>query len=194
VFDEKQWSTFDRRWATGIDGSVYAVTQFPDYEVKVWDKDGNLKHVIARAFTHRKREQAEIDRIKGIFEAFTRQVPNAKVSVSDYDQDIAALFPRDDGSLWVQSADGFRARPDGSLGVFDVFNRDGHFVRKVNLVGQGDPLQDGYFFVGDRLYVVTGFLDAAMAAQGGGTDEMESEAEPMAVICYQLGMLEAGME
>jgi hypothetical protein len=194
VFDEKTWSTFDRRWATGSDGTLYAVTQFPDYEIRVWDKDGNPKYVIARAYTHRKRDQAEMDRVKGIFEAFTKQVPNSKVSVSDFDQDIHTIYPRDDGSLWVLTSKGAWDKPTGALGTFDVFNRDGHFVRQVTLTGQGDPQQDGYFFVGDRLYVVTGFLDAAIAAQGGGNEDTESEAEPMAVICYQLGMLEAGME
>jgi hypothetical protein len=195
VMDEKAWSTFDRRWATGMDGAMFAVTQFPDYEIRVWDKDGNPEHVITRAYTHLKRDQAEMDRIKGIFEAFTRQIPNSKVAVSDFDQDIQTLYPRDDGTLWVLSAKGSRKRPQGSLGTFDVFNREGHFVREVTLMGEGDPFQDGYFLVGDRMYVVTGFLDAAIAAQGGGAEDSEdAEAEPMAVICYQLGMLEAGME
>jgi hypothetical protein len=194
IIDEKVWSTFDRRWDAGNDGTVYAVTQFPDYEIKVWNKDGSLKHVIARAYPHLKRDQAEIDRVRGIFEAFTRQVPNAQIKVSEFDQDIASLHPRDDGTLWVLSADGSRKQPKGSLGVFDVFSREGRFVRRITLMGEGDPMQDGYFFVGDRLYVVTGFLDAAMAAQGGGSEDSEGEADPMAVISYQLGMLEAGME
>jgi hypothetical protein len=83
--------------------------------------------------------------------------------------------------------------PKGALGTFDVFDAEGRYLRQVTLMGDGDPLQDGYFFVGDRLYVVTGFLDAAMAAAGGGSEDIADEAEPMAVICYQVGPLKAGM-
>jgi hypothetical protein len=195
VFDEKTWSTFDRRWAVGPEGTLYACTQFADYEVVVWDPAGNRKQVITREFERRARSEEQMERVHDIFEAFTRQVPNSSVKVSDFDQDIAQLFPRADGSLWVMNSRGQEDRPDGSLGVFDVFDRDGHFVREVTLMGEGDPNEDGYFFVGDRLYVVTGFLDAAMAAVGGGAEdsEDEEEAEPMAVICYQVGPLKAGM-
>ena len=59
----------------------------------------------------------------------------------------------------------------------------------MTLKGDGHPRRDGYFFVKDRLYVVTGLLDAVMAAQGGGEDTEEiEEAEPMAVICYKLDL------
>jgi hypothetical protein len=72
------------------------------------------------------------------------------------------------------------------VGVFDVFDAEGRFVRQVALQGEGDPLEDGYFFVGDRFFVVTGFLDAAMAAQGAALEEDEEEPLPMEVICYRL--------
>jgi hypothetical protein len=46
---------------------------------------------------------------------------------------------------------------------------------------------DAYLFEGQRLYVLKGFMDAAMSAQGGAADEAtEEDAEPMAVICYAL--------
>jgi hypothetical protein len=196
VFAEKDWSTFDRRWQVSPDGKLYACPNFADYEVVIWDQAGNKTRVITREFERWSRPQEEKDRIRGIFEAFTRQVPDAKIVVSDFDQDVANIYPRADGTLWVLSSRGSREQPEGSLGTFDVFDQDGRFVREVTLMGEGEPQQDGYFFVKDRLYVVTGFLDAAMAAQGGGTEETESDEdlEPMAVICYELGALEAGME
>jgi hypothetical protein len=194
VFDEKTWSTFDRRWAVGPDGRLFAVTQFPDYEIVVWGPDGKKQRVITREYEHLARTQEEMDRVKSIFEVFTRQVPNAQVKVSSDDQDIQTVYPRADGTLWVLGARGARNLADGVLGTFDVFDAEGRFQRQVTLQGQGNPLQDGYFFVGDRLYVVTGFLDAAMAAAGGGDEDADmDEAEPMAVICYQVGPLKAGM-
>jgi sugar lactone lactonase YvrE len=195
VFDEKVWRTFDGRWAVSPGGALHACTQFPDYEVEVWDARGNKTRVVSREFNRRKRDEEEMERMHDIFEAFTRQVPNAQIKVSDFDPDIAGVFPRADGSLWVQNSRGAEDMPDGSLGIFDVFNEDGHFVREVTLMGEGDPTLDGYFFVDDRLYVVTGFLEAAMAQASGGAaeSEVDEDAEPMAVICYQVGPLKAGM-
>ena len=52
----------------------------------------------------------------------------------------------------------------------------------------GDPRNDGYFFVNDRLFVVTDFLHALMALQGGaGADEeVEDEVELMEIISYRV--------
>jgi len=194
VLEEKDWSTFDRRWQVGPNGSFYACPTFADYEVDIWGPDGTKKMVITRPYTHWDRPQREKDRVKGIFESFTRQIPNAQIKVSDFDQDIANIYPRSDGTLWVLTSHGTRERPDGVLGIFDVFNADGQYVREVTVKGDGNPLTDGIFFEGNRLFVVTGFLDAALAAQGGGSaDDDLGDAEPMAVICYQLDASKAGM-
>jgi hypothetical protein len=188
VFDDTQWDTFDRRWTVGSDNRIYACLSHPNYEVTVWSPQGKEERVIERKYEHRKRTAEEMERIKGIYSAFTRQVPNAQIKISEWDKDVNQIFTRDDGSLWVLTSRGENDRPDGSLGVFDVFDAKGHYVRQVTLRGEGNPQEDGYFFVKDRLYVVTGFLDAAIAAQGGGTEDTETEVEPdpMAVICYRL--------
>ena len=78
--------------------------------------------------------------------------------------------------------------PEGSLGTFDVFDAKGRLVRQVTLRGEGDFGEDGFHFVGDRLYVVTDLRSAREAWRGGGEDETEEEDEPvpMSVICYKL--------
>ena len=56
-------------------------------------------------------------------------------------------------------------------------------------------MNDGVFFEGDRVFVVTQFLSSLMAVQGGGTEddaeELEEYAEPMTVICYRSDLLDA---
>jgi hypothetical protein len=189
VISEKTFYTFEQtgRWAAGGDGRVYALQDYLDYAITVYNADGTKDRVIRRDYERRKRTQEEIDRIYGIWEAFLRQAPNAKADIGDYDFDCQAIYPRDDGSLWVLTAHGSRDQADGVLGAFDVFDDKGRYVREVKLRGQGDPQEDGYFFVGDRLYVVTGWLDAIVAQQGGaeGTEEDE-DAVPMELICYRL--------
>ena len=96
---------------------------------------------------------------------------------------------RDDGTLWVLSSPGARSAGNGAVGTFDVFDQKGRFVQQVTLEGQGKPYQDNYIFDGDLLYIVTDFIQAYLALQGGGTEETaegEEEPEPMAVICYKI--------
>ena len=72
--------------------------------------------------------------------------------------------------------------------MFDVYDRKGQFVKQITLKGEGDPRSDGYFFVKDRLFVVTDWLAAMMALQGGGGDAEDAEEEPelMEIISYRL--------
>jgi hypothetical protein len=190
TFDETVWVTFDNRWSVLPGGDLYAVENYLPYEISVWNREGNKKRVIQREYTHYERSQEQRQEQHDIFDGFLQnQLPQYDIKVSPYDSDVTQIYPREDGSLWVLSSRGARDQPDGALGVFDVFDDEGHFVRQVTLLGQGDPLNDGYYFMGDRIYVVTGQLDANIASRGGRRGESEEEteeAEPISVICYQL--------
>ncbi len=194
VISEEVWDTFDRRWSIGPDGRIFAAPVHADYTINVWGPDGKLQHVIEREYERLTRTPEEVAEVKAIYEAFTRNAPNSTIEVEDYWKDIQNIYPRKDGSLWVLSSYGTNRQPDGSVGVFDVYDKDGRFTAQVTLNGQGDPQNDGYFFVDDKLFVVTDFLQAAMAMQGGGTDDEDDgeEAEPMSVICYELDLPELG--
>lgn len=188
VMDDTQWDTFDRRWVVGPNGNVYAVTTYPDYRIQVWNPDGSVNRVIEREYTHRKRTDAEKQIVNDLMSLFAAQIPNCEVRITDYTKDIETIYVRDDGSLWVLSSNGTRDNPEGTIGVFDVFDPDGRFVRQVTLQGEGNPITDGYYFVGDRLYVVTDLLQAAISLQSGGQSFSigDEEPEPMSVICYKI--------
>jgi len=190
IFAEKDWDNFVNRWALGVNGQVVVAETYGEYEISVWNNQGEKEMLIKREYEHRKRSSDEIEELECMFSAFTRQIPDAKIVVSENDQDVFRVYTRDDGSIWVNTSRGSsRDLADGVAGVFDVFDSDGRYVREVTLKGEGSPRTDAYFFIGERFYVVTGMLDAAMALQGGGNDcgpEDEEEPEPMAVICYRL--------
>ncbi len=187
---EVEWDTFRNRWSAGRDGRVYSAVDFGEYKVNVWNNDGKLSHVINREYPPHKRDQEELDRVMEIYKGFTRQIPipNIKYEIEDDWNPIQALSARDDGTLWVQTSRGAWDVEDGELGHWDVFDKNGKLTRQVILEGQGDPQADGYFFVGDKLFVVTDWLDALMALQGGAgaADEADDDAAPMEIICYQL--------
>ena len=96
------------------------------------------------------------------------------------------------GRIGEMHAANISAHPGAELAaVFDVFTPDGRFAHQVSISGEGNYTDDGVHFVGDRLYVVKG-LRSAREAMFGGNDEEASEedledAEPMSVICYELG-------
>ena len=192
VIAESVYDTFDRRWLAAPDGRLMVGITHAEYKIKVWGPDGSLDRLITREYKHRARSAEEKATIHSIYQAFTRNAPNAKVEVNDNDPDLQNLYVREDGSLWVMTSHGLYDAPKGSLGVFDVFDRKGRFVQQVTLQGDGDPENDGFFFVDDRIYVVTDFLSAAMALQGGSDAEFEEDAEPMAVICHRLDVPDFG--
>ena len=188
VMNDMDWDTFDRRWSIDAQGRVYAAVDYNEYQIHVWNADGSLDRVIQRDFESRKRTAEEIELITNLMGLFARQIPNCKVQVTDMAKDIDTFYIREDGSIWVLNAHGSYDNPEGSIGIFDVFDPDGHYVQQVTLEGEGDPKQDGYFFVKDRLYVVTDLVQAAISlqAQGESFQIGEEEPEPMAVIAYHL--------
>ena len=115
-------------------------------------------------------------------------IPNMKFEIEPTWNPIQALSARDDGTLWVQTSRGAQELGKGEIAGYDIFDDDGKLQRRVILKGQGNAQTDGYFIVEDRLFVVTDFLNAMMALQGGAgaTEDMDEEAEPMEIICYQL--------
>ena len=187
---ERAWDTFRNRWTSGSDGRVYSGVDFGEYKINVWGPDGKLSHVISREFSTHERTKAESERILEIYKGFTRQIPipNMQYEIEPNWNPIQAVNARDDGTLWVQTSQGAWGLPEGQIGGYDIFDKAGKLVRQVILEGQGNPQKDGYFFVKDRLFVVTDFLDALMALQGGAgsTEEVDEEVEPMEIICYQL--------
>jgi hypothetical protein len=190
VFAESEWDTFRNRWTSGSDGRVYSAVNFGDYNINVWNPDGKLSHVIHREYAVHKRSAEQSERILEIYKGFTRQIPfpNIKYKIEPNWNPIQTINARDDGTLWVQTSHGAWDLQDGELGGYDIFDKDGKLVRQVILKGQGNAQKDGYFFVKDRLFVVTDWLDAFMALQGGAgaAEETDEETEPMEIICYQL--------
>jgi len=196
VFDEKESSGFGTPWVAGKDGRVYASNVFDAYRIEVWRPDGARDRVIEREYQSRARSGEEMERASRRFRVrINNAEPERKISKTD--RDIFRMFPRNDGTLWVLTSRGGFSAPKGVLGVFDVFDAEGKFVRQVSLKGQGSIERDGLFFSGERLYVVTDLVSARFAAFGGGAGGAAEEAadtEPMSVICYQLGQPLHGMK
>ncbi len=190
---ETEWDSFRNRWAASADGRVFSCIDFGEYAITTWGADGKVDRVIHREYPAHVRSDDEREWLLGIYKRFTRNIPipGIQYEIEDNWNQVQSLQAREDGTLWVRTSRGTYDLPEGAIGGWDVFDDKGHFVRQVTLKGQGDPRKDAYFFVKDRLFVVTDFLDAMAALQGGGgggdeEEEAAEEAEPMEIVSYAL--------
>jgi hypothetical protein len=193
IFAEKEWDSFRNRWTAAPDGRAFSPVNFGQYAINMWSPEGKLDRVIERDYPDHVRNAEDNERLLGIYKGFTRQipVPNVQYELEENWNPVQQLWARDDGSLWVQTSRGSQGLDDGILGIFDVFDKSGHFIKQMTLKGEGDPTADGYFFVRDRLFVVTDWLNSLMALQGGGRqaeeeEEMEEEDALMEIVSYQV--------
>ena len=195
-FVEEAFSDFARRWALSQDGRVAAALSFNDYRIHVWDPDGSLNRIIERpGFTPVPRDAAAKARFQKFFESITRWNRGSTFQVSETHSTIQGIWFRDDGSLWVMSAAGAWGRDEGTLAQIDVYDEKGRYAQRIELVCEGDPVEDGLFFAGDRMYRVTDLLSAAMASLGGGTEaDVAEDVEPMSVVAYRLQGPAIGMK
>lgn len=192
-FDEKKMRRNAITWSAAGDGRVYASDNFDAYHIKVYKADGTLERVVEREYTSRKRSAEEIeDNTPRVMIRHGNQSQTPDVKASPTDRDIQRIYPREDGTVWVLSSHGAFDAPDGAIATFDVYDNEGRFTRQVTLEGEGDYKSDGFHFVKDRLYVVTGLRSAQRAMFGGGgedEDESEEEDEPMGIICYDMSQI-----
>jgi len=188
TFDEDARNRIDfRKVAAGPDGRIYLVTARNEYKIEVFNADGTPDRVITREFEHRVRSDEEFERVETSITAAFSQVPNAQLSFSKTEPDIGGIVFGNDGNLWVSTSMGGTDQPDGVLMTWDVLSPDGHFIKTVSAACEGDGENDILIWTptGDAV-VVTGFVEALQALQGGGgaagDEESDDEPEPMEVI------------
>lgn len=184
-FNEDKTDRVDfRKVAAGKDGRVYVAASRNRYAIDVYGKDGKLERVIERAYEHLPRTDAEYQRLQTAVQAQLAQLPGAKVTMSRNEPDISAIEIGNDGNLWVSNSRSGHAQPAGVMFTWDVFSPDGEFLKQVSAKCPGDGKKDSLIWTPDgNAILVTGFLEAAMALQGGGAaKDGDDEAPPMEVV------------
>jgi hypothetical protein len=181
--------TFDEKgdappvWAMGADGRFCINNNWDDYFIEVIGPDGDPEYVIEREYEHFSRTPRDFEYIEELKKSGT-MVPATEVSKTH--RDVAFLLPRENGELWVLPSRGERDIQQGTIGIFDVFNRQGRFVRQIIVKGPFTPGRDGFFFVGDFIYVVIN------NGEFGGEDLKDTAAKDntnsgeISVLCLKL--------
>nr|MEE4268146.1 6-bladed beta-propeller [Candidatus Krumholzibacteria bacterium] len=186
-FIEEEFVDFQRRWDVAPDGRVAAVLAFDEYRIHVWNADGTVNRIIERPdYQKVKRTGDEKAMFQTMYDAFTRWNRGSTFRVNDHHNTVEQILFREDGTLWAQSSAQRWRTAEGDFTSFDVYDREGRFMKTVTLVADADAVKDGLFFAGDRAFVVTDLLDAMMARMGGdGETDLDLEAEPVTVISYE---------
>ncbi len=181
-----------RRWALGRNGKVYVAAHPQEYSIDVFNLEGILEFVIRLNYDSRKRSKAERQAIFDWATAIPGSLlPRTEVKIKSFDRDIMELHIGPDGNCWVLSSRGQFDRPSGAIGVFDVFDIYGEFLRQVTIMGDADPYRDRVYFFGSRLYVVKNFLDSILSAADAQeeNENLFGSSGPITIVCYELNGL-----
>jgi hypothetical protein len=181
--------TFDEKadampvWAAGSDGRFYVNNDWDRYHIEVIDSEGAPIHVVERDYEHRKRTPRD-------FEHLEKRKESGDISpatkTAETSRDVVRIIPRDNGELWVLSSRGEKDVPNGIVGMFDVFNRSGRYVRQVSVRGPYRPGRDGFRLVEDYVYVITNVGEFAGIDQAESTEEDADDIGQIEVICLKL--------
>jgi len=193
---------FVRSWSLCPDGRVVVFQKAFDYELEVFDDYGKPQQIIRRQYETIKRPEQEIARSRKEAEDLKARFPQiGDEPVEERARDISGVVARPNGEIWVTSSQGSQSCPEQSVGVFDVFDQLGHYVRTLRIEADFDRDRDLYAVDGEHLFI---FKEAQKAPQrsqtsggggmmmvtiGGSPDEDEDEDEeprPYEVVCYRL--------
>ncbi|MBD3335244.1 MAG: hypothetical protein GF355_06980 [Candidatus Eisenbacteria bacterium] len=111
-----------------------------------------------------------------------------EVEAEDHPPCISAMHVTDDGELWVLSCNSGHEQPPGIMQTYDVFDKEGHFIRQVSVASPDDASEDRLFLLdGESAVCVKNLTQAArshVAARSGQDDEATSG--PLEVIYYSV--------
>ncbi|MBU1700476.1 MAG: hypothetical protein KJ970_10285 [Candidatus Eisenbacteria bacterium] len=184
--EKNQYFPHGRYTALSEDGRVYTTPYRNDYIINVYKPDGTIDRIIEREYEPVKRNETEMNLINSAMEAARAQFPfEIKTSIEETEPDISRLFVDSAGLLWVLTSHGQRNENENVIATYDVFDKEGHFIKQVDVAGEGDGRKDFLMFAGDhRVVLVTGLLDAAVSMQGLA-GEGDEDAAPMEIICFE---------
>jgi hypothetical protein len=170
------------------DGRVVACVPRNSYELTVYAPDGTIERIIERPYVSWKRDERAVARADAQLRGQMRQFPpDTPYEALDTEADVAELTVHPDGTIWILTSRAVWEPKPGVLFTYDVFDREGDFIKQVDVVGDGSSTADLLFFAPNgNVFRVTGFQEALIAALGGFASDAEEEAAPMEVICYRV--------
>lgn len=207
-------------WTLCPDGRIVVFRELLDYKLEIMQPTGSFDRIVTRDYEPVRRSAEAIAEEKENNRAMSEQFGGIDLGldVQEFQASIRDVVPRSNGDLWIRTSRSLAPEQSGTLGVMDVLDMEGHFVRQVHIDVPFDPENDLYQIVGNWLFVFEdgrnvsntqseffgstgGGASAGVSVEaqtvfmggGGGTAEEEEEededVENFAVLLYDLSDL-----
>ncbi len=194
---------FINNWVVGPNGQIAVYRRTSQYLVEVFGADGQPVRNIRREYESLRRPDDELADARRQQEQMRERFGGSmEMEIEEMARDISEVIARPNGDMWVMNSRGERECPAGHIGIFDVFDTKGHFVRTLRLEADYSADDDQYLIRGNHLYVLKeaqnapdrtfsgggGNMMMVMSSGGGGEEEEDDDEEPRPyeVICYEL--------
>ena len=187
VLDERSvdfpWSRFDIDPA----GRVVVAPSRDDYRIEIRNPDGTVALSFDRAMEPWIRTETDKTRIRQALEAQGRNYPAPpEITYEDTEPALNRLQVLADGTIWTVTNRALRSQAEGVAITWDVFSADGHYLRRVRMIGDYDGLDDLIRVLdADRAVVVKNFW-SALASSRGIENDGDADPSPMSVLSCRL--------
>ncbi|MCD4760481.1 6-bladed beta-propeller [bacterium] len=186
--EEDDYFIVGKPWAIGQEGYLYLAPYWTlldhnYYQINIYNDQGGLDRIITRQFNAYKRSSKEKER--RITQKLGQQGLERLVGMGfeylaeDFEPDILEVYAHPGGNIWVRTSRSVRDQKPGVIVSYDVFSPQGHFLKQVSLVGDGDIQKDIIYFLDEnRIVLVKGQLDIEFDYS------LSSEADILEIVCY----------
>lgn len=200
VVDADGNGSFGGFWCVSADGRIFVSRRPHEYQIEVFNLAGVLQKIIQRQYATVRLSKDELADENERVERLRRMTRGSGITfeVDPDKRDIVAMYPRPTGDLWVSTSRGDLDRVEGTLGLFDVFDINGRYVRQVSPQVDYNPERDNFELIGDRLFIFKqGQMRPSYVSESSKmtiyydndnleSDDQDDEAVPFEVVCYQL--------
>lgn len=175
------------RWDLNDNGLLYAAADRNEYRISVYAHDGSVVATFGRDEKPWRRTEQQKQELRDsvVVIADGQRLP-IDVQVEDIDPVLLEVHCLPGGETWVLTSRGRREQERGIMQTYDVFDRDGVFVRQAAIACAGDPEEDRLYLLGDgRLALVRGAVQARRNTFGGSRgEETEAAVHDLTVFTY----------
>jgi len=122
-------------WCIGSQEKIYIVEDIYNYEIKVYDKKGNLSRVIYKKFDPIKRTKEDFNRLQNGMNEYKKKFGFAvDIKFSDIKPIINSIFIDEKNRLWIDTP--IEASKDTK--TFNIFDEEGMYITKATIEIKGN--------------------------------------------------------
>jgi len=167
VDESRYYNPLAGRWDLDENGRVWIAPQRDAYLLRAVDAAGQVVLEATREFAGPDRSEYETRKIRRSIKKKWGE-SGLPIVVGEKAPCIGKLWIMENPwgtEIWIESAASYHDLPAGVMVRYDLFDLEGKFTHQVDIVGDGDPLFDNWYLVGNNRLVMV------RNASAGGYDQ-----------------------